>query len=210
MIFILFLLTLLSSHSTSINASVVDFCVADLSSAVTPSGFPCKSSVTINDFVFSNFNSGNTSNNPLLRASVTAAAVRQFPAINGLGISAARLDLDVGGGIPMHLHRGASEILMMVQGRITVGFISSDNNVFVKTLSKGEIMIVPQGLLHFQFNAGKSKATAFLALSSSSPGAQLLDVALFGNNLSSAIVEKTTLLDPAQVKKLKAIFGGSG
>ncbi|CAJ2663432.1 unnamed protein product [Trifolium pratense] len=210
MIFIIFFLTLLSYSIT--NASVVDFCVADLSSAQTISGFPCKSSlsVTINDFVFSNFNPGNTSDNPLLRASVTAAAVHQFPAVNGLGISAARLDLDIGGNVPMHLHRGASEILMIVQGRITVGFISSDNAVFVKTLSKGEIMIIPQGLLHFQFNAGRSKATAFLALSSSSPGAQLLDVALFGNNLSSAIVEKTTLLDLAQVKKLKAIFGGSG
>ncbi|GAU32110.1 hypothetical protein TSUD_358170 [Trifolium subterraneum] len=206
-IFILFLLTLLS-HSIT-NASVVDFCVADLSSAETPSGFPCKSSVTINDFIFSNFNSGNTSNNPL-RSAFTSASVHQFPAVNGLGISASRLDLDVGGIVPIHSHRGASEIVMMVQGRITVGFISSDNSVFVKTLSKGEIMVIPQGLLHFQFNAGRNKATSFLAFSSSNPGAQLVDLALFGNNLSSAIVEKTTLLDPAQVKKLKAIFGGSG
>ncbi|KAK2353265.1 germin protein precursor [Trifolium repens] len=207
MIFILFLLTLLS-HSIT-NASVVDFCVADLSSAETPSGFPCKSSVTINDFIFSNFNSGNTSNNPL-RAAFTSASVHQFPAVNGLGLSAARLDIDVGGIVPMHSHRGANEIMMVVQGRITAGFISSDNSVFVKTVSKGEIMVLPQGLLHFQFNAGGNKATAFLAFSSSNPGAQLVDVALFGNNLSSAIVGKTTLLDPAQVKKLKAIFGGSG
>ncbi|XP_050873837.1 auxin-binding protein ABP19b [Lathyrus oleraceus] len=206
MIFVLFLLTLLS-HSTS-NASVLDFCVADLSSPQTPSGYPCKSSVTIKDFVFSNFNEGNTSN--FFKFSVTPAFVNQFPAVNGLGISAARLDLDIGGVLPMHSHRGASELMIMVQGRITAGFISSDNKVFVKTLSKGEVLVIPQGLLHFQFNAGRNKATAFLTLSSSNPGSQVVDLALFGNNLNSAFVEKSTLLDHAQVKKLKAIFGGSG
>ncbi|KAL5062659.1 hypothetical protein RYX36_024396 [Vicia faba] len=206
MIFILFLLTLLS-HSTS-NASVLDFCVADLSSPQTPSGYPCKSSVTIKDFVFSNFNEGNSSN--FFKFSVTPAFVDQFPAVNGLGISTARLDLDIGGTVPMHSHRGASELIIVVQGRITAGFISSDNEVFVTTLSKGEILVFPQGLLHFEFNAGKSKASAFLIFSSSNPGSQVVDLALFGNKLSSALVEKTTLLDHAQVRKLKAIFGGSG
>ncbi|XP_058754473.1 auxin-binding protein ABP19b-like [Vicia villosa] len=206
MIFILFLLTLLS-HSTS-NASVLDFCVADLSSPQTPSGYPCKSSVTIKDFVFSNFNEGNSTN--FFKFSVTPAFVNQFPAVNGLGISAARLDLDIGGVLPMHSHRGATELMIVVQGRITAGFISSDNKVFVATLSKGEVLVFPQGLLHFQFNAGKSKASAFLTFSSSNPGSQVVDLALFGNKLSSAFVEKTTLLDHAQVRKLKAIFGGSG
>lgn len=207
MIFIIFLLTLLS-HSTT-NASVLDFCVADLSSSQTPSGYPCKKSVTINDFVYSNFNSGNTSTN-FFKFSVTPAFVNQFPAVNGLGLSAAKLDLDVGGIIPMHSHRGASELMIVVQGRITAGFISSDNTVFIKTLSKGQILVLPQGLLHFQYNAGRNKASAYLTFSSENPGSQVLDLALFGNNLSSANLIKSTLLDPAQVKKLKAIFGGSG
>lgn len=206
MIFILFLLALLS-HSTS-NASVLDFCVADLSSPQTLSGYPCKSSVTIKDFVFSNFNEGNSTN--FFKFSVTPAFVNQFPAVNGLGISAARLDLDIGGVLPMHSHHSATELMIVVQGRITAGFISSDNKVFVTTLSKGEVLVFPQGLLHFQFNAGKSKASAFLTFSNSNPGSQVVDLALFGNNLKSAFVEKTTLLDHAQVRKLKAIFGGSG
>lgn len=71
-------------------------------------------------------------------------------------------------------------------------------------------MVILQGLLHFQFNAGWNKATAFVTLSSSNPGAQLVDFALFGNILNSGYVEKTNLLDHAQVKKLKTIFGGSG
>ncbi|KAJ1401059.1 RmlC-like cupin domain superfamily [Sesbania bispinosa] len=206
MIHILFLFSFLLS--TSSHASVVDFCVADLKSAQNPSGYPCKSPVTVDDFVFSNFRAGNTSN--FFKASLTPAFVDQFPGVNGLGFSAARMDIEAGGIVPMHSHPGASELLIMVQGRITAGFISSDNSVFVKTLAKGDVMVFPQGLMHFQLNAGKGRATAFLTFSSPNPGAQLLDLALFGNNLDSAVVGKTTFLDIAQVKKLKAVFGGRG
>ncbi|XP_061339060.1 germin-like protein 1 [Gastrolobium bilobum] len=193
-------------------ASVLDFCVADLKGAESPAGYPCKppASLTVDDFVFSHFRAGNTSN--FLKFSLTPAFVDQFPGVNGLGFSAARLDMEAGGLIPMHSHPGASELLVMVQGHITAGFISSDNTVFVKSLIKGDIMIFPQGLLHFQINAGrgKAKAAAILTFSSPNPGAQILDLALFGSKLDSALVSRTTFLDPAQVKKLKGIFGGSG
>ncbi|EMS62155.1 hypothetical protein TRIUR3_35272 [Triticum urartu] len=42
------------------------------------------------------------------------------------------------------------------------------------------------------------------------PGLQITDYALFANNLPSAVVEKVTFLDDAQVKKLKSVLGGSG
>lgn len=203
MILILSLLALLSTTS---HAS--DFCVADLKAAENPSGYPCKFPVTVDDFVYSNFKAGNTSN--FFKASFVPASVHQFPAVNGLGLSAARLDLDVGGVVPMHSHPSANELVIMVSGRITVGFISSDNSVYVKKLSKGDIMAIPQGLLHFNINSGVNKASAFLIFSSPNPGAQLLDLALFGNNLDSAFIGKSTFLDAAQVKKLKGAFGGSG
>lgn len=206
-VIILFLLAFHSSSTIS-HASVLDFCVANLKGAESPAGYPCKSPVTVDDFVFTNFRAGNTSN--FFKASLTPAFVDQFPGVNGLGLSAARLDVEAGGVIPMHSHPGASELLIVVQGRITSGFISSDNSVFVKTLKKGDVMIFPQGLLHFQVNAGRGKATAFLTFSSPNPGAQLLDLALFGNNLDSSFVSKATALDLAQVKKLKAAFGGRG
>ncbi|KAK7255718.1 hypothetical protein RIF29_29137 [Crotalaria pallida] len=198
-ILLLFSLFLATSHAS-------DFCVADLKGPISPAGYPCKSQVTANDFVFSNFRAGNTSN--FFKASFTPAFVEEFPGVNGLGVSAARLDFEAGGIIPMHSHPGGSELLIMVQGHITAGFISSDNSVYLKTLSKGDLMIFPQGLLHFQLNSGKGKATAFVSYSSTNPGAQLLDLALFGNNLDSALVQKSTFLDPAQVQKLKGAFGG--
>jgi hypothetical protein len=51
-------------------------------------------------------------------------------------------------------------------------------------------------------NSGHGKAIAFAALTSSNPSMDLIDDVLFGNNLSTFIIEKTTLLDSSQIVKL--------
>lgn len=208
MIQIIFLISLFLSIS---NASVQDFCVADIKGLDTPSGYPCKpaSTVTSDDFAFEGLIApGNITN--IINAAVTPAFVAQFPAVNGLGLSAARLDLGPAGVIPLHTHPGASELLVVTQGHITAGFVSSANTVYIKTLKKGELMVFPQGLLHFQATAGKRNAVAFAVFSSASPGLQILDFALFASNFSTPLITKTTFLDPVLVKKLKSILGGSG
>ncbi|XP_013673744.3 germin-like protein 1 [Brassica napus] len=110
----------------------------------------------------------------------------------------------------MHTHPGASEVLFVLDGAITAGFVSSDNSVYVQTLKPGQVMVFPQGLLHFQINAGKSAAAAFVTFSSASPGLQILDFALFANDLPTELVAGTTFLEPAVVKKLKSVLGGTG
>ncbi|KAL1805192.1 hypothetical protein DCAR_0830850 [Daucus carota subsp. sativus] len=205
---VLLTITLLFS---SAYASVNDFCVADMQQPDTPSGFPCKkvTSLTEKDFAYSGLGvAGNTTN--IISAAVTPAFVAQFPAVNGLGISMARLDLAKGGVIPMHTHPGASEVLVVIKGTICAGFISSANTVYFKTLFKGDIMVFPQGLLHFQINSDDGPSLAFVSFSSANPGLQILDYALFGNELPTELVTKTTFLDPAVVKKLKSVLGGSG
>ncbi|KAG6505607.1 germin-like protein 8-14 [Zingiber officinale] len=190
---------------------VQDFCVADLSKEDTPAGYPCKpvSEIGYCDFVFSGLATpGNTSN--LIKAAVTPAFVSQFPAVNGLSISAARLDLAVGGVIPLHTHPRGSELLVVIEGNITAGLISSSNDVYVAKLHAGDTMIFPQGLLHFQINSGNSPVVAFVSLSSPDPGIQITALSLFSNNLPSEIVEAVTFLDDAEVKKLKKLLGGSG
>ncbi|CAL5401543.1 unnamed protein product [Camellia sinensis] len=206
---ILFVVSLLFSCS---HGSVLDFCVADYSLPDGPAGYSCKNpaKVTVNDFVYSALRiAGNTSN--LIKAAVTPAFAAQFPGVNGLGLSMLRLDLAVGGVVPIHTHPGGSEIVFVVEGTICAGFISSSaNTVYFKTLYKGDVMVFPQGLLHFQFNSGNIPAIGIVSFSSPSPGLQITDFALFANDLPSAIVEKVTFLDDAQVKKLKAVFGGTG
>ncbi|XVE51866.1 hypothetical protein DITRI_Ditri02bG0075500 [Diplodiscus trichospermus] len=209
MLHILFLFSLIL---TSTHVLAQDFCVADLKGVQTPSGFACKTEATVTstDFVFSGLGlEGNTSN--IIKAAVTPAFVAQFPGVNGLGISAARLDLAPGGVVPMHSHPGATELLFVVHGHITGGFISSANKVYLYTLKKGDSMVFPQGLLHFQVNAsGKRPSLAIVSFNSPSPGLQILDFALFANDFPSELIEKTTFLDDAQVKKLKGVLGGTG
>ncbi|XP_021902948.1 germin-like protein subfamily 3 member 1 [Carica papaya] len=206
MFHIIFLFSFLFSSSHA-----ADFCVANLKRAETPAGFQCIRPIHVkaSDFVFSGLNmAGNTTN--IINAAVTPAFVAQFPGLNGLGLSTARLDLTVGGVIPMHTHPAASEILYVVEGSIKAGFVSSANTPYIETLKEGDVMVFPQGLLHFQLNAGKSKALAIVTFNNPDPGLQILDFALFGNNLPSSLVEMTTFLDDAQVKKLKAVLGGTG
>ena len=196
---------------SSSHAAVQDFCVGDLTAPQGPAGYSCKdpSKVTVNDFVFSGLGIPGNTSNPF-KAAVTPAFAAQFPGVNGLGISFGRLDLAPGGVVPMHTHPGASEIFLVVHGTIFAGFVSSANTVYFKSLKMGDIMVFPQGLLHFQVNTGGTVALGFVCYSSSSPGLQILDYALFGNNLPTELVAATTFLDTAQIKKLKGVFGGTG
>ncbi|KAJ0987601.1 hypothetical protein J5N97_005957 [Dioscorea zingiberensis] len=151
---ILFLFLLFSSTPFLSNAA--DFCVGDLNLPVGPAGYSCKKpeTVTVNDFVFHGFQkAGNTAN--IIKAAVSPAFAAQFPGVNGLGLSLARLDLAI--------------------------------------------------------NAGDGNAVAFASFSSPNPGLQITTISLFGSkNFPSSIIEKTTFLDDAQVKKLKAVLGGTG
>ncbi|CAM8920401.1 unnamed protein product [Rhodiola kirilowii] len=204
------ILFFVSFLALSTDATVQDFCVGDLKSPQSPAGFPCKKvvDITADDFVFSGLTkAGNTTN--IIKAAVTPAFASQFPGVNGLGISSARLDLAPGGVIPMHTHPGANEVLVVTQGYIKAAFISSANVVYSKTLKKGDIMVFPQGLLHYQINAAGIPAVAFVIFSSSDPGLQILDFALFANDLPTTLVAKTTFLDIAQIKKLKGVLGGT-
>ncbi|XP_078432891.1 germin-like protein subfamily 3 member 3 [Wolffia australiana] len=191
-------------------AGVTDFCVADLAAAKTPSGYPCKkeSALTVDDFVFSGLSTaGNTTN--IIKAAVTPGFDAQYPAVNGLGISVARLDLAIGGVIPLHVHPNGNELLVVTAGSIVAGFISSGNSVYYKTLNEGDAMVFPQGLLHFQLNDGCAPAEAIVTFSSSNPGLQITSIALFGSSFPSKLVSGTTFLSPAEVQRLKAVLGGT-
>ncbi|WJZ94294.1 hypothetical protein VitviT2T_013168 [Vitis vinifera] len=188
-----------------------DFCVADFKATQGLAGYQCKvpEEVVVDDLVYSGLNvAGNFSDIP--KSAINAVFVDQLPGLNGLGLSMARLDLSLGGVIPMHSHPGGSEVLLVTQGSIIAGFISSNNIAYMKTLKKGDIMVFPKGLLHFQVKSGPVPALLWSSFSSSNPGQQVLSNALFSNNLASELIEKVTFLDELEVEKLKVLFGGSG
>ncbi|XP_021865738.2 auxin-binding protein ABP20-like [Spinacia oleracea] len=199
--------SLFASFASATN--VVDFCVADLHYPVTPAGYPCRNvtSLTADDFVFSGLSTPGNISIPFDSA-IILANDKTFPALNGLGLSMARADIAVGGSVPLHSHR-VSELLLMAEGTIIAGFIGSNNVAYYRTLNKGDIMIFPHTLLHFQVNIGKSPALAFASFNSPSPGFQATTPSLAANDLPSDVVRRITLLDAAQIHKLKRIFGGT-
>ncbi|XP_021741661.1 auxin-binding protein ABP19a-like [Chenopodium quinoa] len=202
------LLTFSLLVSISCGDTVWDFCVGDLSLPSGPSGYACKdpAKVTADDFVHSGLGvAGNTTN--MFKFGASVAFSPQFPGLNGMGISMVRADLGVGGAVPIHTHRVA-ELLVLVEGTVIGGFIDSNNTAYYKTLHKGDIMIFPPQLLHFQVNVGSTPVVAYASFASDNPGVQPVD-AVFTNDLPSKVVQKVTLLDHAQVKKLKKVFGGS-
>ncbi|XP_062196425.1 germin-like protein 8-13 [Phragmites australis] len=209
---LLFVVPMLSQMPFSSLALTQDFCVANLLLSDTPAGYPCKPQVlvTANDFHYRGLATAGPIVAPF-NASLASAFSKQFPALNGLGIGATRVDVRPGGVVPLHTHPEGSELLFVVEGTLSAGFISAETNtVYMKTVTKGELFVYPQGLLHFQYNVGSTTAVVFSAYSSANPGLQVVDWALFKSSLPSAVVEKVTFLDLAEIRRLKALFGGSG
>ncbi|XWS51051.1 hypothetical protein CRYUN_Cryun12cG0143000 [Craigia yunnanensis] len=62
-------------------------------------------------------------------SSLTPGNVLTFPGLNTLGIAMNRVDFGPGGLNPPHLHPRASEIGVVIEGKLLVGFVTS-NNVF--------------------------------------------------------------------------------
>ncbi|KAL3519299.1 hypothetical protein ACH5RR_017448, partial [Cinchona calisaya] len=127
------------------------------------------------DFFFQGLNKPGSLSNPL-GSNVTQVNVNQIPGLNTLGISLARIDFAPYGLNPPHTHPRATEILVVLEGTLLVGFVTSNpamnmkNRLFTKVLNPGDVFVFPQGLIHFQFNNGKTNAVAIAGLSSQNPG----------------------------------------
>ncbi|KAJ3695724.1 hypothetical protein LUZ60_001101 [Juncus effusus] len=182
-----------------------DICVADLTSTVKVNGFPCKTNVTADDFFSKGLvNAGNTDN--LMGSLVTAANVQTIPGLNTLGVSMARIDYAVGGINPPHTHPRATEIVFVLEGTLDVGFITTANVLFTKTIMKGEVFAFPRGLVHFQKNAGYMPASVIAAFNSQLQGTQSIALTLFASNptVSDDVLAKAFQIDNDQVEMIKA------
>ncbi|KAM3751585.1 hypothetical protein ACB098_04G120500 [Castanea mollissima] len=140
--------------------SLQDTCVADLNASISINGFPCitASKVSASDFFFDLSKEG-TTNTLNLNFSVTPANVHAFPATSPRGLN------------PPHFHPHATEMGLVIKGRMLV-------------LTCGEIFVISRGLVHFQKNVGKGKATLFTSFNSHMPRVVVLSTTLFGSQPS--------------------------
>ncbi|KAF2283817.1 hypothetical protein GH714_016142 [Hevea brasiliensis] len=190
-----------------------DFCVAinDPKDGVFVNGKFCRDPMlaTANDFSFSGLNiPGNTSNQ--VGSNVTLLNVDKIPGLNTLGISIARIDFAPYGGLnPPHIHPRATEILVVLEGTLYVGFVTSNpNRLITKVLNAGDVFVFPIGLIHFQFNIGNTNAVAIAGLSSQNPGVITIANAVFGSNppINPDVLAKAFQLDKNVVNYLQKQF----
>ncbi|CAH2039153.1 unnamed protein product [Thlaspi arvense] len=112
-------------------------------------------------------------------SAVTGANVEKIPGLNTLSVSLARIDYAPGGLNPPHTHPRATEVVYVLEGELEVGFITTANKLFSKTIKIGEVFVFPRGLVHFQKNNGKSPASVLSAFNSQLPGTVSVAAALF-------------------------------
>ncbi|KAL6324123.1 hypothetical protein AAG906_006394 [Vitis piasezkii] len=113
---------------------------------------------------------------------VTPVNVEQIPGLNTLGISMVRVDYAPYGQNPPHTPS--------------------------KVLYKGDVFVFPIGLIHFQFNVGKTNAVAFAGLSSQNPGVITIANAVFGSDppIDPDVLTRAFQLDEDVVKDLQSRF----
>ncbi|CAM8960114.1 unnamed protein product [Rhodiola kirilowii] len=184
-----------------------DVCVADLASGVKLNGYPCKSNISADDFFFAGLATPGLTNNTF-GSLVTGANVQKIPGLNTLGVSFSRIDYAAGGLNPPHTHPRATEIVFVLEGELDVGFITTANQLFSKSLKKGDIFVFPKGLVHFQKNNGKKPASVIVAFNSQLPGTQSLATTLFATTpaVPDNVLTKAFQIGTKQVEKIKGRF----
>ncbi|XP_061342577.1 germin-like protein subfamily 1 member 7 isoform X3 [Gastrolobium bilobum] len=151
---------------------------------------------------------GNTSNP--LGSKVSPVTVNEILGLNTLGISLARIDFAPKGLNPPHTHPRGTEILVVVEGTLHVGFVESNpnNRLFTKVLNKGDVFVFPIGLIHFQQNVGYGNAIAIAGLSSQNPGVITIANAVFGSKppISPEVLTKAFQVDKNIIDYLEKQF----
>ncbi|THG22318.1 putative germin-like protein 2-1 [Camellia sinensis] len=215
MVYTILLLGLLSLFFyvalASDNSPLQVFCVADPTSQVLVNGLACRnpSMVQANDFFFSGLHmAGNTSN--AVGSKVTPVSVAQIPGLNTLGVSMVRIDYAPMGINPPHTHPRATEILIILEGSLEVGFVTSNpnNRLISKVLQKGDVFVFPINLIHFQRNVGNGNVVAIAALSSQNPGVNAIANVVFGAkpDISTDVLAKAFQLDKNIVANIQSKF----
>ncbi|KAI3854483.1 hypothetical protein MKX03_003298 [Papaver bracteatum] len=215
-LFVVLLFALVCSFADATDpGSLQDFCVAakNPNSAVFVNGLFCKDPKLAmpEDFYLAGFNKPGEIKSPV-GSVVTQANVAQIAGLNTLGISIVRIDYAPYGLNPPHTHPRATEILVVLEGTLEVGFVTSNspdgNKLFKKLLYKGDVFVFPVGLIHFQYNVGKKPAVAIAALSSQNPGVITIANAVFGSKapINDDILAKAFQVDKKVVDYLQSQF----
>ncbi|VAH95478.1 unnamed protein product [Triticum turgidum subsp. durum] len=123
-------------------------------------------------------------------------------------------ELDVAewpGTNPPHIHPRATEIGIVMKGELLVGILGSldsGNKLYSRVVRAGETFLIPRGLMHFQFNVGKTEASMVVSFNSQNPGIVFVPLTLFGSNppIPTPVLTKALRVEAGVVELLKSKF----
>jgi len=188
-----------------------DFCVADFTSPVLVNGNPCMDPklVKADHFFVSGLHIDGSTSNPF-GTNVNRITVNQIPGLNTLGLSTVHVNYAEGGIVPFHIHPRATEILTVLEGNLSVGFVTSnpENRLISKVLKKGDVFVFPLGLVHFQQNVGHGNVSVIAFLSSPNPGVIPVADSVFGSKppIPDNILAKAFQVDNKIIDDLQSQF----
>lgn len=129
-----------------------------------------------------------------------------FTVLTGLGVSSAMIKYLPGGINPHHTHPRGTEVLLVLEGELSVGLVDTTNKLFTKTLYQGDVFVFPKGLVHYQINMSSRPACVYVAFSSSNPGTVSIPVTLFGSGIPDNVHTAAFKVNNQVVDKLQAPF----
>ncbi|PIN18044.1 hypothetical protein CDL12_09300 [Handroanthus impetiginosus] len=142
---------------------------------------------------------------------VTLTNINNLPGLNTLGLAMARADIAVNGLVPPHSHPRASEVSILLEGSLLVGFVDTSNRLYTQRLRSGDCFVFPKGLIHFLYNTDLvNPAVTISGLSSQNPGAQISSLATFTSKppIPDEILIKAFKVNGQDVTRIRRNFGG--
>ncbi|KQJ91593.1 hypothetical protein BRADI_4g38560v3 [Brachypodium distachyon] len=141
---------------------------------------------------------------PTQNFTVNKATMMEFPALNGQSVSYAMLRFPSESVNPTHTHPRSAELLLVIQGALSVGFVDTTGKLYTQDLDTGDMFVFPKGLVHYQSNPGQGPAVALSAFGSAAAGTVSVPVTVFGTGVDDVVLAKSFKTDVPTVQKLKA------
>ncbi|KAJ4844427.1 hypothetical protein Tsubulata_038604 [Turnera subulata] len=135
-------------------------------------------------------------------ALVAKSTMKEFPALEGQGVSVSLLVYPPSGMNLPHIHPRSAELLMLLQGSLEVGFVDTTNTLYTETLKPLDLFVFPKGLVHFQVNKESNVTVAVGMFGSASAGTVSLPTSIFESGIRVDILAKAFKTDEETISKL--------
>ena len=97
--------------------------------------------------------------------------IENFPALKGTGVSSGVFELLPCAIGPPHVHPRSSELFHVLEGAFLTGFLEENGGRYIENnVTKGQMVVFPQGLVHLVQNLGCKNATFLSAFGNEDPG----------------------------------------